>query len=204
MVFGTSIDVFSLVQIHGYWVLALATIIEGPIATAAGAFAASIGALNIFIVILISFSCEIIVDSFYFYMGKFGRKPVIDKYGPKFGLSNTRMKYIEKHLKHHFLRTLAIIKLTPMLAPPGLMIIGSSKISFKRLLSNSLLIMIPATLFFVLLGYYLGLALDSFFVYFKIARGILLVIVFLIIGIAYFMEKNLFSKITKIIEKINP
>ncbi len=200
--FENFIDIYSLVQIHGYWILMLATLIEGPVSTAAGAFAASVGALNLAIVILISFAGDILADSFYFFMGRFGRKPVIDKYGHKFGLNKGRMRSIEQHLNKNFFRTLAIIKITPMLAPPGLMMIGSSKISFKKLLFNSLLIIVPVSLFFALSGYYLGLGFVSFFRYFKIARDVLLVLVFLIIGIAYLMEKKLFTKIARKIGKI--
>lgn len=202
MVFGNFIDVFTLIQVHGYWVLMLATLIEGPVATAAGAFAASIGALNLGIVILISFAGDIIADSVYFFVGRFGRKPVIDKHGHKFGLNPRRMKKIEYLLKNHFLKTLAVIKLTPMLAPPGIMLIGASKFSFRKLLLNSLVIIIPASLFFALAGYYLGLAFDSFFKYFKIARELLLVLVIVIIIIAYFLEKKVSSKIATRIEKI--
>ena len=202
MALGTVVDIFSLIQLHGYWVLFLVTIIEGPIATAAGAFAASIGILNLFIVILIAFSGDIIADSFYFFMGKFGRKPIVDKYGSKFGINKDRMKNIEKLLKKHFIKTLAVMKITPMLAPPGIMLIGASKVSFRKLLFSSLLIIVPVSLFYAGLGYYLGLAADSFFKYYKIARELLLGLVVLIILIAFLLEKKLFSKIAKRIENI--
>ena len=170
--FGTVIDVFSLIQTHGYWMLLIATLIEGPIATAAGAFAASLGLLNLFIVILISFSGDLIADTIYFYMGRKGKESIIDKYGHKFGFSKDRMKNIENLLKNHFFKTLAVIKITPMLAPPGIMVIGASKCSFKKFLISSLMIIIPASLTFAFVGYYFGLAADSFFKYFKMSKNI--------------------------------
>jgi len=202
MVFGSVVDVFSLIQLHGYWVLLLATIIEGPVATAAGSFAASIGLLNLFFVILIAFSGDIIADTVYFYMGRKGKEPIIDKYGHKFGLSQERMKHIEKLLKNHFLKTLAVIKITPMLAPPGIMMIGASKTSFKKFIFSSLLIIIPASLFFAGVGYYMGLAADSFFKYYKLAKELLLALVIVVIIFAFFLEKKLFTRIAKRIEKV--
>jgi len=180
----------------------LATIIEGPIVTAAGAFAASLGIFNLGLVILISFLGDIIGDTIYFYMGRFGRRPIIDKYGHRFGLKKARIRSIEKHLKNHFMKTLAVIKLTPLLAPPGIMIIGASKISFWKFWSKTMFIIIPASLFFAIIGYHFGLATDSFFKYYKIARWLLLFIIILVAGIAYLIEKNIFTKIAAKIEKI--
>ena len=202
MSLGNVIDLVSLIQTHGYGVLILATIIEGPVATAAGAFAASLGLMNLFFVILISFAGDIISDSFYFYVGKFGGKPAIAKYGPKFGLHKGRMKKIEKLLKKHFIKTLFVMKITPMLAPPGLIMIGASKVSFKRLLFSCLLIIIPASLFYALMGYYLGLAMISFFKYFKMAREIILLLLILVILVAYLIENKIFSKLGRRIERL--
>jgi len=199
---GTFIDVFSFIQTHGYGVLLLGTLIEGPVVTAAGAFSASLGLFNLFIVLLISFAGDLIGDSIYFYIGRFGGKPIVEKHGHKIGLDKKRIKHTEFLLKKHFLKTLIVLKLTPLLAPPGLMIIGASKISFKKFLLNSLIVIIPASITFALLGYYLGLAFDSFFKYFKMAQEFFLVIIILVIIIAFLVEKNVFGKIARKLENI--
>ena len=202
MINWSFIDIFSFIQTHGYGILLLGTILEGPVVTAAGAFAASLGLFNLGFVIIISFLGDIIGDTIYFFIGRYSGRHLIDKHGHKFGLKKKRMKSIELKLKQHFFKTLVVLKLTPMLAPPGLMLIGASRISFKRFLLNSLAIIIPASLLFATLGYTLGLAADSFFKYYKLAREFLLVIVIVVAIIAYGFEKKIFSKIAKRIEKV--
>lgn len=192
---------FSFIQTHGYGVLLILTIIEGPVTTAAGAFAASLGLMNIYIVLLISILGDIIGDIFYFSLGKFGGRPLIEKYKKKTGLKESKIDHLNEGLEKHFLKTLAIIKLTPMLAPPGIILIGSSKISFKKMFFSSLLIIAPASIFFAFIGYYFGLASDSFISYYKLAREVLLLLIVIIIIIALLIEKRLVKKIAQKIDK---
>ena len=74
------------------------------------------------------------------------------------------------------------------------------KVSYKRYILSALAIIIPASIGYALLGFYTGLAADTFFKYFKIARELLLVVIILAGVLAYFVEKRLFKKITKFIK----
>ena len=185
-----------ILQAHGYWVLLLATILEGPISTAAGAFAASLDILNIYLVILISFLGDLIGDSIYFFIGRYSRKPIIERYGGRVGITPARLVSIEGQLKKHFFKTLVLLKLTPLLAPPGLMLVGASKVSYKKFILSSLIIIIPTSLIFAALGFYIGAASFQFIKYYKLAREILFVIVIIVIVIAYLLEKKGMKKIT--------
>ena len=193
--------IFSLIEQHGYWVMFIGTMLEGPVVTAAGAFAASLGLLNLFAVLLISFAGDIIGDTVYFFIGRWKGKQAVEKARVKLGISKKRAAALEKKLHSSFLSTLLVIKMTPLLAPLGLTLIGSSKkVSYKRYILSALAIIIPASIGYALLGFYTGLAADTFFKYFKIARELLLVVIILAGVLAYFVEKRLFKKITKFIK----
>ena len=193
--------VLALIQTNGYWMMLLGTIIEGPVVTAAGAFAASLGLMNIFLVVLISFAGDIIGDSIYFSLGRWKGKQAVEKVRSKLGMSRKRVSALEERLNTYFLPSLFIIKMTPLLAPLGLTIIGSSKVSFKKYILSSLIIIIPASICYALLGFYTGLAADTFFKYFKIARELMLVLIVLIGFLAYLIEKKLLKRIAKTVSK---
>lgn len=193
--------IFSLIEQHGYWVMLIGTMLEGPVVTAAGAFAASLGLLNMFAVLLISFAGDIIGDTVYFFIGRWKGKQAVEKARVKLGITKKRAAALEKKLHSSFLSTLLVIKLTPLLAPLGLTLIGSSKkVTFRRYILSALAIIIPASVGYALLGFYTGLAADTFFKYFKIARELMLVLIILAGLLAYSIEKRLFRKVSKFIK----
>jgi len=188
---------FSFIQTHGYLMMFLGMIVEGPTVTTAAAFAASLGLLNIYLVLLISFTGDLVGDLIYFYMGRWKGRKAIEASRYKFGISKKKIKSLEKRLHKYFLPTLFVIKITPMLAPPGLMLIGASQVSFKKFLVSTLLLIIPASIGYTILGFYFGIAASSLFKYFNIAKELMLVFIFIAGIVAYFVEKRIFKKLSR-------
>ena len=164
-----------IIQSHGYLIIFVIMIIEGPLITYFAAFAASLGLFNIYWVFVLSVLGNLVTDMVYFGIGKFGNIAFIRKYIPKSKsrLINKLAKYIEKNTG----KTLALIKIIPPLPTPGLILAGMSKLSFRKFFFYALLIGIPYSLFFTFLGYYSGVAFSTFEHYFKLGEVIIGILV---------------------------
>jgi len=183
---------------HGYLLLFLVTLVEGPSITAIGAFAAKLGYFNIYLIFLISILGNLIPDIIYYAIGFWGRIKVVDKYSKHLGLSKERIEKIEHLMEHHAGKTLVVVKLVPFLAVPGLMIAGAAKMPIKKYIFLSILIIIPSSLAFLLVGYYAGAAYGRLSNY---ANYFIAGVIILFIIISYIWRKisvKLSSKIEKV------
>ena len=165
-----------------YPFLLLVMIVEGPIVSSIAGFAAKLGFLSFWIVYLISVLGDIIGDIIYFSIGRLGRRTFIKKYGSKIGLTPTRLQQFDKAFHTHKFKALTLMKIAPVLPGPGLIATGALNINFLELISISFLISVPKSFIFVLVGYLLGQAYDSFFkIYTYAGIGVLLIILILFI-----------------------
>jgi membrane protein DedA with SNARE-associated domain len=159
---GLSFDqTFSWLRGVGYVVMFLAMVAEGPLVTAAAAFAARLGYFNIWIVFVLAILGDLAADVGYYLIGYFGRTSLIEKYGHRFGLSKERMERMERLLNTSPLKTLAVFKLIPGLAPPGLMMVGTTHLPIRKYTMTTTLIILPKVILFTVLGYYFGQAYNS-------------------------------------------
>jgi membrane protein DedA with SNARE-associated domain len=62
-----------------YIVIFLLIFFEGPIVTYIASFAASLGYLDVYIIFILSSVIKIVTDAVPFFIGKYGKKKVIDK-----------------------------------------------------------------------------------------------------------------------------
>jgi len=131
-------------------------IIEGPMITAASALAASLGYLNIYLIIIMSMSGDVIGDIIHYYIGRTLRKTVIESYIKKHGINRSIIKKLEKKIHNNLWKSMTIIKITPPLATPGLLLVGATRVPALRYLFMSFLTTLPLTAFYVSLGYYFG------------------------------------------------
>ncbi len=185
---------------HGYTLMFIAMLVEGPAVTAAGAFAAALGYFNLWIVFLLSILGNLIPDVVYYALGFWGRKNFIDKYGHYFGITPERTAMLEKLMHKNVGKALAFIKLFPLIATPGLIIAGASRVDIKKYVWWSLIVTAPSSTFFLILGYYFGAAYDKVVKYLNYGGYLILGIVVIFIIISYFYKK-ISRKIAEEIEK---
>lgn len=152
---------FAWVKGAGYAVIFFAMLIEGPVVNAAAAFASALGYFSIWAVILLAILGDLVADFVYYALGYFSRISVIERYGHYFGISERRMKHLERLLNTHPIKTLIVIKLMPVLPTPGLMIVGTTRMPLKEYATMSTLIILPKITIFTVLGYYFGSAYNS-------------------------------------------
>ena len=181
---------------HGYPLMFVVMLLEGPVVTAAGSFAAALGYFNIGWILVLSILGNLIPDVVYYALGYFGRDKFVNKYGKYFGLTPDKIEYVENLLKTHPIKSLFIIKLVPFLATPGLIVVGLTKMDLRKYITWSLIITIPSSVLYLVLGYYFGAAYDHIVRYFNI--GVLLLIIFvIIIFIVIKLQNRLYKKLVK-------
>jgi membrane protein DedA with SNARE-associated domain len=198
MIFSTLPVAVQWVIQNGYLLMFVVMLVEGPVITAAGAFVAALGFFNIWVVLVLSILGNFIPDLLYYALGRWGRETFMDKYGHYFGLNKDKIKRIEGMIDKHSLRSLVIIKLIPLLATPGLIVAGLTKMNFRKYVRWSLIITVPTSLFYLIIGYYFGAAYDTIARYLRIG-GFLILIFVAVFALIVYLE-NKFSD--RIVEKM--
>ena len=185
---------------HGYLIFLIAATVEGPLTTIAAGVAAALGFFNIYFILALAFLGDIGGDTLYYAIGYFSHNLIRSPFFRFFGLSNKLIEKVEKLVYNHTSRAVLLIKISPVIGPIGLIILGAARPPFKKFLKPALGISIPKSLFFTMLGYYSGqtyLELNK-----VIANGqeiaIGIIVIILVIYLAYI---KIMSVITKRIAK---
>jgi membrane protein DedA with SNARE-associated domain len=174
----------------GYALVFFGMMIEGPIVTAAAAFAASLGYFNIWAVLALSIAGDLTVDSCLFFAGRMLRTRVVERYGHRVGLSSARMRRIEQVLKTHPRKAIVAIKLTPLVPVPGLMLAGASKMPFRTFASTCLGFILPGATLFCALGFFFGEAYESALRYVESAEHFILIAIAATIAVHWIYKKS--------------
>jgi membrane protein DedA with SNARE-associated domain len=189
-------SVLNFVESSGYLLIFIAMVIEGPMVTSAAAFAASLGYLNIFIVFFISLLGDLIGDGVYYYFGRVLRKRVIDKYIESHGIKKSQIKKLDKKIHNNLWKSMMIIKMTPPLSTPGLLLVGASKVPVKRYIFTSLIATLPLTIFYTCIGYYFGFAVKNVLDYLKMGQYALFFIIIAVV-VLFFLYRLIYKIVLK-------
>lgn len=186
---------------HGYALMFILMLIEGPAVTAAGAFAAVLGYFNIWTVFTLSVLGNLIPDAAYYAIGFWGRQRLIDKYGRYFKITPEKVARLEELYRAHVGKTIAVVKLISVLATPGLIIAGISRVPLKKYVCWSLAVTLPTSGFYLILGYFFGSAYAGISRYEHYGEYLIWGTA-AIIAVIYFIRKKFFGKLAERIEKI--
>jgi membrane-associated protein len=183
-----------------YFIIFLIFIAEGPIVNFAAAFASSLGFFNVFIILVLAITGNIVGDTMYYFIGKFGKKGIIDKFVRK-SFNSSKIKRLNKYLQNNPGKTLTVIKLTPAFPIPGLILAGAANMKFTTFVFYSILISAIQCSFITVLGFYSGAAFSLIFEYFRYGSYLAAGLVILMVGF-WLLLKFLSKKVTDRIEKI--
>lgn len=172
-----------------YLLMFLSMIIAGPVITAAGAFAAGLGYLNIWLVFLVSIVGNLVPDAIYYLIGYWGRRELVDKYGRYLRITPKHMEKLEGLYHKHIGKTMTIVKLAPVLATPGLIVAGIARIPLKKFVIWSFIVTVPSSLFYLLIGYYSGAAYQKVIHYANYGGYIIAAAIGIFILISYLQRK---------------
>lgn len=192
-------SLITFLQNNGYLMIFIIMIIEGPIATSIAAFLASLGILNIYMIFFLAFLGNFLPDIFFYMVGRLSRKHIED-YIVYFGIKKANIKKLEKGFKNHAKKTIVMVKLTPILPIPGLILSGFTKVSFKTFIWTIILFNFISSIVFISIGFYGGVAIGSIFRYFKLGSYAILFLIPLAAFI-YWMSKKLPQIVIRLISK---
>lgn len=185
---------------YGYLALFLGMIFEGPAITILAAFAASFGYFDITVVYVISFFGDWITDIFYYALGYWGRGKILERYGNKIGITEERLERIEKVLKRHSIKGLAIIKLIPVVPTIGLITAGAIRMPFKKFLFTVTMVIFGTSTTYTIIGYFFGHAYKNILRVINNA-GIAIVISIVVGGLVYYLYRKAKKKLSQLLEK---
>lgn len=200
MDFTTFAGALAWVMAHGYGLLFLALLIEGPIITAAASFAAALGYFNLVAVFVLALLGDLLADFLFYTIGYFSRLTLIEHYGHRLGMTHARMMTLQSLLDRHAGKTIVAIKLAPFLPAAGLIVVGSSHMSFRKFAFVSFAITLPKVLSFMMIGFYFGYLYDTASRY--LGYGTYLALAALLLFIIRYGYLRITASISKEIEEI--
>ena len=180
-----------------------AMLVEGPVVTAAAAFAAALGHFNIYLVLFLSFWGDLISDIVYYFVGYWGRLTVVNRYGAYLGLTKERIEQLEKYTARHAVKSLALTKFLPVVPTFALITVGALRMPFLKFLTVITLVIIPRSLLFGGLGFDFGRFYDTISHMVKNAQLTLLIIVLCAL-ILYYLYRTFSQKVSEELQDPTP
>ncbi|HEX7586074.1 MAG TPA: DedA family protein, partial [Patescibacteria group bacterium] len=152
----TGQQIFEFLRHYGYWIMLPLMIIEGPVATIMAAMLASLGAFNVFIVLIFSIAGDIIGDVILYGLGyKYGLG-FVRHIGKYIGITEKLVLRMEKYFAQHGGKTIFAVKSTTGLCWATFVAAGIVKMDFKKFVRYSLLGGVIWSGFLVIMGYFYG------------------------------------------------
>jgi membrane protein DedA with SNARE-associated domain len=140
----------------------------------------ALGYFNPFLVYPIMLAGDLIPDTILFYVGRRGKRAqLLEKYGPKIGLSGDNMEPIQRMWDTHPRKMMAIAKLALGLATPFLISAGLAGIKPRIFYGVAIPVALVQHIILLSLGFYFGHAYEFVQIYIGHAE-------FLIISVAIF------------------
>lgn len=146
-----------LLLTYKYALLFPISIVEGPVVTIIAGFLISGGYLNPYFVYGILIAGDLIGDTLYYMIGRFGGHFFIRRWGHIFGIDDIRLQKLEKNFENHGGKLLLFGK-TQGLGSAILAAAGISKMPYGRFMWINLLGTVVKVFVFLIIGYYFGQA----------------------------------------------
>ncbi|HVT75082.1 MAG TPA: VTT domain-containing protein, partial [Candidatus Paceibacterota bacterium] len=156
-----------------YAALFVIMVVEGPIATSAGAFAVRFGFFSLSAIFALSVLADLVGDIIYYGIGLASRRTLIDRHGHKFGLNQENLAKFDRAFHKHKIKSLIIAKLAPAIPGPVLIAAGALRMSFWTLIWVSVALAVPKYALFMAIGYWAGDFYTRFFHYYDVLGWVL-------------------------------
>jgi membrane protein DedA with SNARE-associated domain len=152
----TGQEIFQFLQHYGYFIMLPLMIIEGPVVTLLAAMMASLGAFNVFVVLILSIAGDMIGDILLYAVGyKYGIG-FVRGFGRYMGITEKLVNRMEKYFLRHGGKTIFAVKSTTGLCWATFVAAGIVKMDFKKFVKNSFYGGIVWSGFLVFMGYFYG------------------------------------------------
>jgi membrane protein DedA with SNARE-associated domain len=143
---------------YKYLILFPISIFEGPIITVIAGFLVSQGQLNPYIVLAVVVLGDLVGDTIYYLLGRYGRTTFIRKHGKLVGVTEDRLERMDSHFEKHMGKTLLFGKFSHAVGTVVLVAAGAAKVDYGKFLFYNFIGTVPKSLILLLIGYYFGSA----------------------------------------------
>ncbi len=151
-------DILSYLFDYRYWAIFIGTFVEGPIVITLVGFLIRLGVFRLIPSYFLLLLGNVAADVFWYYVGHYGAKKAIRKFGRFFGLKQEIVKGIKKLFHEHQVKILFLSKVTMGfgLTVPIMITAGVSKIPIKRIILINFFGGFIWTAFLLAMGYFFG------------------------------------------------
>lgn len=181
MVFSFQEIIFLLGR-HKYSFLFPVAVIEGPIITVIAGFLSSLGKLDFLTTFFVIVIGDLVGDSIYYILGRWGRKLISGRWSFWLGANNKgRIKNLDDKFGRHAGKTLFFTKFTRGIGVAVLFAAGVARVPLLKFLMFNFLGAVPKTFGLLALGYYFGKAysqIDAYLNYFAVITIVIFIAVF--------------------------
>ena len=125
-------QIVQLVIQFKYIILYPIAVLEGPIISIIAGFLVSKGYLGFIITYLLLMAGDLTGDIFYYGVGRWGGRKLIDRWGPRLGLNPKRMAKVDDHFLRHGGKTLLFGKWTQTVGAPILVTAGAIRMPLGK------------------------------------------------------------------------
>lgn len=160
-------QIFQFLSHYGYAIMLPLMIIEGPVVTIIAAMLASLGAFNVFVVLILSIIGDMGGDIIFYGLGyKYGMG-FVRRVGKYIGITEKLVLRMEKYFEHHGGKTIFAVKSTTGLCWATFTAAGIVKMDFKKFVKYSFLGGVIWSGFLVAMGYFYGYLWREIQIYIK-------------------------------------
>lgn len=186
--------IIALLIKYKYLIIFPIAVLEGPLIAIAAGFLIYAGYLNLFAVFMLLLFADLVGDSIYYSIGRFGRARFIHKYGRYIGINEARVESLEKQFAQHHWKIIAIGK-TQAIGSLILVAAGIANAPFRKFLWYNLLATVPKIILFLAIGFFFSHGLQAITIFSNsiglasIVLSLALVVFYLIFRL-YLKRKN--------------
>lgn len=193
MVTASSLDsLIVLLSTYKYFLLFPISVIEGPIISVIAGFLCSQGIFSIPITYFVLIMGDMVGDTIYYSIGRWGGRPFIKRWGHLFGLDENRLLKMDNHFKNNAGKTILIGK-TQAVGAFFLVAAGMSKTHYPTFIFFNFIGTAAKSMILILIGYFAGHAyklIDQYLGFY----AIIITVIFIAAILIYFSIKKLRDK----------
>ena len=153
-------ELLALLLAYKYWVIFPIAVVEGPMISVLTGWLVSTGALNVFVAYVLLVFADLVGDSIYYALGRFGGNPFLKHWGHWIGVDDTKLLKLEEHFGNHGNKYLLFGK-TQGFGAAFLAAAGVIKFPFPRFIGINAIGTILKVPVFLLIGYFFGEAYEQ-------------------------------------------
>lgn len=167
-------QVVSLLQVYGYILLFPLAIIEGPIVTIIGGLFVTMGIFNPFIVYAIAVVGDIVGDSFWYAVGRFGGGPITHFIERVLGIKQETIQNAKHRMERNRFKTTMLFKFSTGIGFAGFIAAGIVRVSYPLFVVACLIVTLVQAAVFLTVGILFGSAYETIGQYFDyVAEGVI-------------------------------